>query len=43
MNLKESKKGYMREFGWRKGKKQLHNYILISKNKINNLKGFNKA
>lgn len=41
MNLTESKKGYMGEFGVKKGKRKLCHYIITSniKEKIKNMSG----
>jgi hypothetical protein len=36
MNLKESKKGYIRELKVRKERRKGYNYIIISKYKTNN-------
>lgn len=33
MNMKESKEGYLGEFGEKKGKREMVNYFIISKTK----------
>jgi hypothetical protein len=40
LNLKESKKGYMRGFGAEKGRRKWYNYTVISKYKRNNFKQY---